>query len=564
MTPAVASGHFINWFGHAAGAVVFGLFLGLLWRDRSPGRNKALAATSIAFLWNIAELIALAQGSVGPYLAAFESAAFSFLPALLFDLVIGGAPAWAVRAGYALSGGATALHLAELYSDSEVLHGAGLYMVAAGFCVLAVYAAFRRRRRALPALALLLLSLSILHFVEDEQHTAWWVELLVHHAGIPLAMFVLLQDYRFVLLDAFVRFLANIFVALVFAGAAQAWMSKWPASALAGVTGLLILYAFSRVRVQTLLTRLVFRRADMTALLASLRPAGDEPSLLDSAEGSLRSYFGAGESTWEPEAAVEDAQLLGHGAEAALGVRRSSGEIRTMRFGRRAGGRRYLSEDLQALRQAGAKIREAVETLHEAEMRRLVSQAELRALQAQIHPHFLFNAFNTLYGIIPKEATGARRTVLNLSDIFRYFLETKQTFVSLAEELHIVRAYLEIEALRLGAKLVTEIDVDPAALPAQIPLLSIEPLVENAVKHGVAAKAGGGTVRLTVQRVDGAVQVEVADTGGGFAPSDSKDGGVGLENVRQRLRLCYGAAAALEIATSSAGTTVRFAVPFPI
>lgn len=564
MTAAGIDGHLINWLGHAGGALVFGMFLGLLLRDRSPGRNKALGAAGIAFLWNAAELVGLLLGSVGPYLAAFESTAFSFLPALLFDLVVGGAPVWAVRVGYGLSAAATAVHLAELVSDSEVLHGAGLYMVAAGFGVLAVYAAIRRRQRALPALALLLLSLSILHFAEDEQHTAWWVELLVHHAGIPLAMFVLLQDYRFVFLDALIRFLANILVALVFAGAAQAWMAKWPSTGLVGVAGLLILYAFARTRVQTLLTRLVFRREELSGFWDSLRGAGDEAALLERAEEQLRRYFGAGVAAVSGEDVGEGPVLMGSGMEAGLGVKIGGGEIRVMRFGRRVGGRRYLSEDLQALRVAGERIREELERLREAGMQRLVAQAELRALQAQIHPHFLFNAFNTLYGIIPKEASGARRTVLNLADIFRYFLETDRTFVSVEDEVRIVRAYLEIEALRLGGKLLTELDVDPAVMGARIPLLSLEPLVENAVKHGVAARAEGGSVRIRVWRDGELLRVAVSDTGCGFGEKAVKGGGVGLDNVRQRLRLCYGPEADLVIASSAAGATVSFAVPFPL
>src|SRR5262249_54500326 len=154
-------------------------------------------------------------------------------------------------------------------------------------------------------------------------------------------------------------------------------------------------------------------------------------------------------------------------------------------LGRRSGGRRYLSEDLQALGRATAQVVEQVEQYHETEMRRLVAQAELRALQSQIHPHFLFNALNTLYGIIPREAKGARETVLNLADIFRYFLETGKSHLPLEEELHIVKAYLEVERLRLGDKLKIEIDVEPATLQVAIPVLSIQPLVENAVKHGI-------------------------------------------------------------------------------
>ena len=564
MTAAGIDGHLINWLGHAGGALVFGMFLGLLLRDRSPGRNKALGAAGIAFLWNAAELVGLWLGSGGPYLAAFESTAFSFLPSILFDVVVGGAPVWAVRVGYGLSAAATAVHLAELVSDSEVLHGAALYMVAAGFGGLAAYAAIRRRQRALPALALLLLALSILHFAEDEQHTAWWVELLVHHAGIPLAMFVLLQDYRFVFLDALIRFLANILVALVFAGAAQAWMAKWPSTGLVGVAGLLILYAFARTRVQTLLTRLVFRREELSGVLDSLRGAGDETELLGRAEEQLRRYFGAGLAAVSEEEVGEGAALMGSGLEAGLGVKIGGGQIRVMRFGRRVGGRRYLSEELQALRLAGERIREELELLREAGMQRLVAQAELRALQAQIHPHFLFNAFNTLYGIIPKEASGARRTVLNLADIFRYFLETDRTFVSVEDEVRIVRAYLEIEALRLGGKLSTELDVDPAVMGARIPLLSLEPLVENAVKHGVAARAEGGTVRIRVWRDGDLLRVAVSDTGRGFGEKAAKGGGVGLDNVRQRLRLCYGPESDLVIASSASGATVSFAVPFPL
>jgi two-component system sensor histidine kinase LytS len=154
--------------------------------------------------------------------------------------------------------------------------------------------------------------------------------------------------------------------------------------------------------------------------------------------------------------------------------------------------------------------------------------------------------------------------VLNLADIFRYFLETDRTFVSGEDEVRIVRAYLEIEALRLGGKLSTELDVEPAVMGARIPLLSLEPLVENAVKHGVAARTEGGTVRLRVWRDGELLRVAVSDTGCGFGEKAATGGGVGLDNVRQRLRLCYGPEADLVIASSAAGATVSFAVPFPL
>jgi two-component system sensor histidine kinase LytS len=193
-------------------------------------------------------------------------------------------------------------------------------------------------------------------------------------------------------------------------------------------------------------------------------------------------------------------------------------------------------------------------------MRRLVAQAELRALQSQIHPHFLFNALNALYGIIPREAKGARETVLNLADIFRYFLETRKTFLPLEEELHIVKAYLEVERLRLGEKLRTEIDVAPEALSIPIPVLSIQPLVENAVKHGIAPLPQGGLVRIEVRmEASGGLRISVEDTGSGFAGAST--GGVGLENVTRRLELCYGPGARVDIGSSNGRTCVSFKVP---
>ena len=143
---------------------------------------------------------------------------------------------------------------------------------------------------------------------------------------------------------------------------------------------------------------------------------------------------------------------------------------------------------------------EHVEQIRSLQMQQLVSQAELRALQAQINPHFLFNSLNTLYGTITRSNVEARRLVLNLADVFRYFLQTDRPLISVEEELKIVRAYLEIEELRLGPKLRSELEIDAEALTATIPVLSIQPLVENAIKHGVAARAGA-RVRAPADRM---------------------------------------------------------------
>jgi LytS/YehU family sensor histidine kinase len=167
--------------------------------------------------------------------------------------------------------------------------------------------------------------------------------------------------------------------------------------------------------------------------------------------------------------------------------------------------------------------------------------------------------------VIPREAAGARRLLLNLSDIFRYFLQSDKAFVALEDEMRIVESYLAIEKARLGDKLQTELAVDGAALRELIPVLSIQPLVENAVKHGAAARPQGGGVRIEVTREDRGLRVSVMDTGPGFENAHgtrAREGaGVGLENVSRRLSLCYGPEAAIEIDGSSNGTRVSFFAP---
>jgi LytS/YehU family sensor histidine kinase len=249
---------------------------------------------------------------------------------------------------------------------------------------------------------------------------------------------------------------------------------------------------------------------------------------------------------------------------AQIPLRFSSGDVRFLVTGARRGGRRYLSEDLEDMRRMGAAIVEQVERFRAEELRRLASEAELRALQAQINPHFLFNALNTLYGTIDRTSHEARRMVLNLADIFRYFLQGNRITIPLSEELRIVEAYLEIEKLRLGHRLKTELIVSPEARAAMIPILSIQPLVENAVKHGISAKEGSGRVSVTVSTTDAGLRVRVEDTGVGFetAGRNPQDGtGLGLENVRRRLSLYYGPTAELTIQSSAEGTTVSFLIP---
>lgn len=553
----------VNTLGHLTGTLIFAIFLVLLLRDRAGSRGLTFTAAGLAFVWNFASLLVIAWDAPGKpvseVLVSISTVALSLLPAVLLDLSLGQRFTWIRRCGYTVALLTAGIHASEMLLQAQELHQVALRITSFGFGALTLITVALERRftsRLVGAMALFLFSVSFVHLGAAQPH-AWPVELFAHHAGIALALFVLLQDHRFLLLDAFARFLANILFAAIFLFAAVTlWNPRqalvWASDntfregvLLASACFLLLLFSLLRGYLSHLLTVLVFPRNNIDTLLHDLRAHAlqceNETTFLDFTAVRVAAFFDA-----EPG-----------GSEAVVPVTPTT----RIALGRRRGGRRYLSEDLEAISRIQIEIGNLLEQLREKELKQLVASAELRALQAQIHPHFLFNALNTLYGIIPREASGARKTVLNLADIFRYFLETERTYIPLADELEIVRAYLEIESLRLGAKLRTEVKADEAALRVPIPVLTVEPLVENAVKHGVAANSDGGTVRVTATVRDGMLRIVVRDTGPGFAASAQSRSGVGLENVARRLRMCYGVDSELHIDSTSAGTTVEFRVP---
>jgi two-component system, LytTR family, sensor kinase len=603
--PNIHEPQLVNTIGHSAGAVVFGIFLFLLIRDRSAAkfrdRWQSFTAALLAFLWNVGSLAVLATYATGsnwtPLLVALSFSVLSFLPAVLLHISLGNSLRPVSAAGYLLSLTATGLHFWELSDASPKYHQIALSLITVGFSILTAIALVGLARqhgrekpgktsRMLGAMCSSLFAMSFVHFGSGHPPQAWSKEILLHHGGIPLALFVLLQDYRFVLLDAFFRFLANAFLAglMTFIGirAVASFLKLTavdPLSEALLLTGsclLLIVFAVLRSKVQAWLTTAVFRRPELENWLQRLRTTAasqTEAEYLDWATEQLASFMEAERGRLLPGLPVEplfptpigDLPQLRSApdlawAEVIVPLRLSPVDIRYALLGRRRGGRRYLSEDLQALSRLAAVIVEQVDRARASELDRLVSQAELRALQSQINPHFLFNALNTLYGVIPREAAGARRTVLNLAEVFRYFLRPERTFIPLSEELQIINAYLDIERLRLGPRLETHIDVDEAAMPVLIPVLSIQPLVENAIKHGVSAKAGGGRLSLIAKVIGGEVRITVEDTGPGMR-NESKGNGLGLGNVTRRLQLCYGPSADLQVSSGAAGTSVQFSVP---
>jgi two-component system, LytTR family, sensor kinase len=204
----------------------------------------------------------------------------------------------------------------------------------------------------------------------------------------------------------------------------------------------------------------------------------------------------------------------------------------------------------------------------EQELRLLASRAELKALRAQINPHFLFNTLSVIAGLIHSQPELADETIEHLAQVFRYTLRTSDNeWASLAEEVDFVAAYLRIEQARFGERLNVQFEVDPAAAHIPIPAMSIQPLIENAIKHGLSAREGPGMVRLRA-RLDGEfLTVEVFDSGPGFPPGysmEERGDSHGLRNVAQRLRGYYGDSARLFWESGGSGTRVVFTLPRPL
>jgi sensor histidine kinase YesM len=187
--------------------------------------------------------------------------------------------------------------------------------------------------------------------------------------------------------------------------------------------------------------------------------------------------------------------------------------------------------------------------------------AQLRALQAQIEPHFLFNTLANVVSLIDSRPDEAKRMLERLIDLLRGSLSaSRASHATLGHELDLCRAYLDILAIRMRDRLRYAIDADASLRTLPLPPLLLQPLVENAIQHGLEPKVEGGRVQIRVRSVDGAIEITVEDDGAGFGAL-TRGGGVGLANLRERLVALYGGRARLAIEDATPGTRVRITLP---
>jgi two-component system LytT family sensor kinase len=196
----------------------------------------------------------------------------------------------------------------------------------------------------------------------------------------------------------------------------------------------------------------------------------------------------------------------------------------------------------------------------------LLLKARMDALSSQINPHFLFNTLNTVSSLIRFDPDAARGVVLKLSNILRRLLRKHETFVPLREELQFIDDYLDIEVARFGRDNLEIIkNVDEDALEAFVPSMLLQPIVENCLKHGLAPKIDGGRIQLRTTNSGGRLHIEIEDNGVGISEEKMPHvyvEGIGLSNVRERLRVLYGADFRLEIESHTGqGTVIRIDIP---
>jgi signal transduction histidine kinase len=217
-------------------------------------------------------------------------------------------------------------------------------------------------------------------------------------------------------------------------------------------------------------------------------------------------------------------------------------------------------EKVACLETAAALQQSRLETIE-----RQAAQARLALLQAQIEPHFLFNTLANLHALIGAEPARAQAMLSHLNDFLRASLSAaRKDRCTLAEEFALLRDYLELLSIRMGARLAFRLDLPPELAQVQVPPMLLQPLVENAVKHGIEPKVEGGEVTVVARRESDRIVLQVADTGMGFAAAATSGTNVGLAHLRERLAAVYGAAASFGIAENArGGVSATLDLPLP-
>jgi signal transduction histidine kinase len=472
-------------------------------------------------------------------------------------------------------------------------------------------------KKVIWASALAVFAVSALHLSHHRGGTAdaWYIELTGHHASLPLVLAILYEDYRFAFADIFLKRALALFalVGLVFGlyigvvspfliGRNPGWqfdprsvgiiLGLWIATAL--------LYPWLRQLVTRFVDRIILRRVDYGSLRLEvaqiLNQVETSDEMLERVCASLGPALSAREVQWK-EISSDQSHSVQSFENTRVTLVEASGNKGAFVFiptaeppfyrfdiGILAGGRRLLSDEIATLEAIAVMVARRIDalrvthercetSLREQQINKLATEAQLRALRAQLNPHFLFNALTTIGYLVQTAPDRALETLMKLTSLLRSVLRTDGEFVTLEQELSLIAAYLDIERARFEERLQVSIDVPEELLRLRVPSLLVQPLVENAIKHGITPSRQGGEVRIRArletsvnsEKNDDVLGITVTDTGIGASEIELARGrrrGVGLSNIEKRLRSYAGSSASLWIkSTRGKGTSVEIKLP---
>lgn len=599
----------IQTLGFITGTILFSLLLYLSSQAESPATEKRarLMAGAMGLVWNVGNVaeylfrlsgyesssqhVMLAKAVSYAGTAFLSTAIFMMLSCTPGHVAIARKWRWAlpvsVGIGTALTAGffASALRLSWRDQFTTVMlwsaYNLVLHLVAGTYL-------FRRQGERSGYRAAMLVStglltallLLLIHFSWNET-LEMTLTIIAQQSSIPMALIALawLSQFRFA--DLFIKqsflilaavslallyqwFVVTRVASLVAAQSPHPQATAWIVSTLLWAS-LLLAFPLLRRRVIAAADQWIFKRPDYRRLLPEFQQAiagiSDEQELFALAEQRVC------EALRVTEAKISEAPTTAafpirdkFGVRYALAVETGnkpllSDEITLLTSLTELLGRRLEAIQFERERQAQA--------LREARLQQLLTEAELKALRAQINPHFLFNTLNTILALISEAPEKAEQITEQLAEVFRYALSrTQRNLIPLSEEFAFLKTYLEIEQARFGERLRVELELDPTIAAVEIPALLLQPLVENAIKHGLSAKPAGGTVRVQAIDAGATLQLVVADDGDGWRNGSSNGHNIGLQNVTERLQMLYGERAQLAIA-SAAGQGTRITITLP-
>ncbi|MEO8072277.1 MAG: histidine kinase [Acidobacteriota bacterium] len=610
----------INLLGFTVGIALYVLLFVMVLRhrktkDRFPFDLLLFATSVLGFLWNLGELYVFIRQDFGasrvsPILLAISYSALGFLPSVVVH------SAWKnsasenpqarllAFAAYGLSILASVFHLqSAIFYDVAPSHLALQILTFGSLALIAGLLIFNfsqpLENKTVWITALLVFAVSALHLSSQNEGNSWLVELVAHQSSLPLALAILLQDYRFAFADLFLKralsllLLASLAFGLyVFVAVPLlAWHETHDRNDLQAAVIVLTLWMTTALAYPSLhkfavwlVDKIILQRFDYEKLQIEIariiekREAAED--VLNEVCAKLAKALTAKNAVWKQTLEVEMIGKLSSvnftPNSAEIFVPTAEPTFYRINLSDFSGGRRLLSDEVEMLEAVALLAARQIDNLRVTneryeqkrqaqEFSKLATEAQLRALRAQINPHFLFNALTTIGYLIQTAPEKAFDTLMKLTKLLRGSLRSSGEFSTLGEEIELIKSYLEIEKARFEERLEVEINVPKDLEKLRLPALILQPLVENAVKHGISKTRNGGKVLISadLENENGKIflNLRVFDSGGGVGENEllqAREKGIGLNNIEQRLISYYGKTARFKIESEiGKGTTAE-------